>query len=154
AVGLLCLPASFDQRRLGRLALRRAERRLALGQLVQLLAADCRTRGGLCGKAGGDQHVGEPEQRGPGHEEQRGVHEREPGPDLLRPQPAKRTHVHGSRYPLPVTVSIGSGSPSLPRSRPIVTVTVRVNGSAFSSHTRSSSSSALTTPPSATRSSS
>jgi hypothetical protein len=48
-----------------------------------------------------------------------------------------------------VTVSISGGSPSLRRSRITVTVTALVNGSACSSQTRSSSSSALITAPSA-----
>ena len=39
------------------------------------------------------------------------------------------------RYPTPMVVSISWGSPSLRRSRPMVTATVLVNGSAFSSQT-------------------
>ena len=53
------------------------------------------------------------------------------------------------RYPAPTTVSITAGSPSLRRNVITVTRTVVVNGSAFSSHTRSRSSSLDTTPPSA-----
>src|ERR1043166_8996727 len=53
------------------------------------------------------------------------------------------------RYPLPITVSISGGSPSLRRSRVIVTETMLLNGSTSASHTCSSSSSALTSAPSA-----
>src|SRR5579859_4015759 len=180
-VGRLRLLARGQQRRRDRdqvIALQGVARRLALlEQGAQRLVADRVAGRRLRGQAAGHQPVGEPEQRQPGGEEQRGVDEREPGPDPLRPKPPPRplpqppprprpkppprplpkpprTRVHGSRYPLPTTVSIGSGSPSLRRSRPIVTVTVRVNGSAFSSQTRSSRSSVLTTLPLATRSSS
>ena len=51
----------------------------------------------------------------------------------------------GSRRP--GTVSITQGSPRRLRSVEIVMRTALVNGSAFSSHARSSRSSALTTPP-------
>src|SRR6476659_9804426 len=44
---------------------------------------------------------------------------------------------------------MSGGSPSLRRSRPMVTATVLLNGSAFASHTCSRSSSALTVAPSA-----
>src|SRR5579859_7540860 len=109
----------------------------------------------LGGQAGVDEPVGEAEQHDPAGHEQRGVDDGEPGPHLLRPEPPGQwSPGHGSRYPQPTTVSIGSGSPSLRRSLATVTVTVLVNGSAFSSQTRSSRSSALTTAPSATSSSS
>ncbi len=53
------------------------------------------------GQAAGHQAVGEAEQPGPGGEEQHRVQQREPGPDLLRPEPAeppqRRAQVHGSR---------------------------------------------------------
>jgi hypothetical protein len=59
-----------------------------------------------------------------------------------------------SRYSLPTTVSISGGSPSLRRSRATVTETMLLNGSRWAFHTCSSSSSALTTRPSAASSSS
>jgi hypothetical protein len=58
------------------------------------------------------------------------------------------------RYPTPVTVAMTHGSPRRPRSAETVMRTAFVNGSAFSSHARSSSSSALPTPPSAVTSTS
>ncbi len=65
----------------------------------------------------------------------------------LRPQPEHRRRAGSIRYPDPTTVSMIAGSPSLRRNVIIVTRTVVVKGSAFSSHTRSSSSSLLTTAP-------
>ena len=53
------------------------------------------------------------------------------------------------RYPTPGTVAMIVGSPSRLRSADTVIRTALVNGLAFSSHARSNSSSALTTPPSA-----
>src|SRR5579883_3250017 len=53
------------------------------------------------------------------------------------------------RYPTPATVLMIQGSPRRLRSAETVMRTALVNGSAFSSQARSSSSSALTTPPSA-----
>ena len=58
------------------------------------------------------------------------------------------------RYPTPATVAMIQGSPSRLRSAETVMRTALVNGSAFSSHARSRSSSALTTPPSAATSTS
>jgi hypothetical protein len=58
------------------------------------------------------------------------------------------------RYPTPATVAMIQGSPSRLRSPETVIRTAFVNGSAFSSHARCSSSSALTTPPSAATSTS
>src|SRR5215213_3571918 len=53
------------------------------------------------------------------------------------------------RYPTPGTVAMSHGSPSRLRSADTVMRTALVNGSAFSSQARSSSSSALTIPPGA-----
>src|SRR5215475_12559350 len=53
------------------------------------------------------------------------------------------------RYPAPATVSMTQGSPRRLRRPETVMRTALVNGSAFSSHARARSSSALTTPPSA-----
>jgi hypothetical protein len=50
------------------------------------------------------------------------------------------------RYPMPGVFWMACGSPSLRLSRPIVTRTVLVNGSAFSSQARSSRRSALSAP--------
>src|ERR1700726_801544 len=77
----------------------------------------------------------------PAHGEQAGVQQGQPGPD-------GQPHAAHIRYPLPTTVSISGGSPSLRRSRAIVTETMLLNGSAYASHTCSSSSSALTRAPS------
>src|SRR5579863_3017770 len=76
------------------------------------------------------------------HGEEAGVQKGQPGPDG-RP---RAPHI---RYPLPTTVSISGGAPSFRRSRVIVTATMLLNGSALTSHTCSSSSSALTSAPSA-----
>src|SRR5580658_10310437 len=76
----------------------------------------------------------------PAHGEQAAVQQGQPGPNG---QP-RASHI---RYPLPTTVSIRGGSPSLRRSRVIVTETMLLNGSAWASHTCSSSSSALTRAP-------
>src|SRR5580658_7036874 len=58
------------------------------------------------------------------------------------------------RYPALGSVSISGGSPSLARRRLTVIFTAAVNGSAFSSHARSSSSSADTARPAAASSNS
>src|SRR5271168_2270826 len=72
--------------------------------------------------------------------EQSGVQHGQPCPDG---QP-RAAHI---RYPVPTTVWISGGSPSLRRSRASVTETMLLNGSAWASHTCSSSSSALTRAP-------
>ena len=77
------------------------------------------------------------------HGEQAGV---EQGQACANAQLRAAAHI---RYPLPTTVSISGGSPSLRRSRVIVTETMLLNGSTSASHTCSSSSSALTSAPSA-----
>src|SRR5207248_11644147 len=79
----------------------------------------------------------------PGQQEQPTVPRGQPGP--------KRQAFHRApnRYPAPGTVSITGGSPSLRRNVITATRTALVNGSACSSHAFSSSSSALTTVPSA-----
>ena len=82
------------------------------------------------------QRIGDRHQCRAGQQEQAAVDQCQP-----RPRPA---HI---RYPALATVSITPGSPSLARSRLIVTLTAPVNGSAASSHTRASSSSAETTRP-------
>ena len=58
------------------------------------------------------------------------------------------------RYPAPGTVAMIQGSPRRLRSAETVIRTALVNGFACSSHARSSSASALTTPPSAATSTS
>ena len=72
----------------------------------------------------------------------------ESGTGLRRCRGRPAPSIHESsvmRYPTLVIVSIAGGSPTLRRSRLIVTVTVLVNGSAFSSHTWAKRSSALRT---------
>src|SRR5215472_3156522 len=86
-----------------------------------------------------------------GKEERSGVEEGESDPD--RGAPPAAWGDHGMRYPLPWMVSMTGGSPSFRRTIIIVNQTTPVNGSACSSHARSRSCSAETTPPSARSSS-
>src|ERR1022692_27965 len=94
------------------------------------------------------------EQGDSGGEDEPGVEQcelhpqRAPGKAEHRSRPAGTGH-HASpiRYPPPRSVWMTGGSPSLARSRRIVVFTAVVKGSAASSHTRSSSSSAETTRP-------
>ncbi len=97
-------------------------------------------RDGLVGHQAGD------EQSQPAHDQSQAAEEQ--GQPRADGQPG-----HGSRYPAPVTVSTSGGSPSLRRSVMTVTRTTLVSGSMFSSQTFSRSCSALTTVPSARRSS-
>src|SRR5450755_1901474 len=94
------------------------------------------------------------EQGDSGGEDEPGVEQcelhpqRAPGKAEHRSRPAGTGH-HASpiRYPPPRSVWMTGGSPSLARSRRIAVLTAVVKGSAASSQTRSSSSSAETTRP-------
>src|SRR4051794_29652861 len=89
-----------------------------------------------------DEPVADRHEQGGRHSEEERVERRQAEADGS----AGDTH---SRYPAPLTVSITGGSPSFRRSVITDMRTVLVNGSTFSSHTRLSSSSGLTTAPSA-----
>src|SRR3569833_893097 len=92
-----------------------------------------------------DDDVQDGEQGDAGEEEQSAV---EDGQAV-----AQAPALHRIRYPAPGTVSMRGGSPSLRRSRIMVTRTVLLNGSMFSSHAFSSSRCTETTPPPARSSS-
>src|SRR5580700_2201095 len=110
-----------------------------------------------------DQDVGDGQQGGPGDQEQPAVPQGQAQPHgPARPSDSQRHRervagVHRCppmRYPDLGSVSMSGGSPSLARSRLTVIFTAAVNGSAFSSHARSSSSSAETVRPPAASSNS
>src|SRR5262249_35017763 len=122
------------------------ERALAPGAQALGSWAHCPPTSGRVLQAG-HQGVGDRDDERAAHCEQPGIEERQPRPH------GQPWDAH-SRYPLPTTVSISGGSPSLRRSRATVTETMLLNGSRLASPTCSSSSSALTTRPSAARSSS
>src|SRR5215813_3592323 len=92
-----------------------------------------------------DEHVRHAEKDDARHEEKAAVQQGQADPD--------RRPLHRIRYPTPGLVSMIGGSPSLRRSFIMVTRMTLVNGSVFSSHTRSKSCSAETTAPSARSSS-